>query len=44
MRKVIVATVSQEGRFLKAITNEGIDVSNQVDRGIRRAALEQGVS
>jgi MoxR-like ATPase len=43
MRKVIVATVSQDGRFLKAITTEGIDVSNQVDRGIRRAALEQGV-
>ena len=44
MRKEnLVATVTQEGRFLKAITTEGIDVSNQVDRAIRRAAMEQGV-
>lgn len=43
MSKVILATVTQEGRFLKAITNEGKDVSNLVDRGIRRAAMEQGV-
>jgi len=36
----IIATVSQDGRFIKAITNEGIDVSNQIDRGLRRKALE----
>ena len=43
MKKVILATVTQEGRFLKAITTEGKDVSNQIDRGIRRAAMEQNV-
>lgn len=36
----IIATVFQEGRFIKAITNEGKDVSNQIDRGLRRKALE----
>lgn len=41
--KKIFATVSQEGRFLKAITNEGIDVSGTIDRSIRRKALELGV-
>lgn len=40
MSKLIIATVTQEGRFLKAITNEGQDVSNQIDRGLRRKALE----
>ena len=43
MKKVIIATVTQEGRFFKAITTEGIDVSNQVDRAIRKAAVDQGV-
>lgn len=42
MSKVIIATVTQEGRFLKAITNEGKDVSNQIDRGLRRKAAESG--
>ena len=40
----MTATVSQEGRFLKAICNEtGKDVSNQIDRPIRREALALGV-
>ena len=43
MPKVTLVTVTQEGRFLKAITTEGQDVSNQIDRGIRRAALAQNV-
>lgn len=34
-----LATVTQEGRFIKAITIDGVDVSNQIDRNIRRAAL-----
>ena len=38
--KVVIATVTQEGRFLKAITTEGRDVSNQIDRGLRRQAAE----
>ena len=41
--KVTIATVTQEGRFLKAITAEGKDVSNQIDRALRRAAAEKGV-
>lgn len=40
--KVTIATVTQEGRFLKAITAEGKDVSNQIDRALRRAAAEKG--
>jgi len=40
MSKLIIATVTQEGRFIKAVTNEGQDVSNQIDRGLRRKALE----
>jgi len=40
--KVTIATVTQEGRFLKAITAEGKDVSNQIDRSLRRAAAEKG--
>jgi nitric oxide reductase NorQ protein len=43
MNKVIIATVTQEGRFFKAITSEGRDVSNQIDRGIRKAAVDQNV-
>jgi nitric oxide reductase NorQ protein len=43
MKPAVLATVTQEGRFLKAITLEGKDVSNQIDRGIRRAAMEQNV-
>lgn len=43
MTKVVLASVTQEGRFFKAITTEGVDVSNQVDRSIRRQAVEQGV-
>ena len=41
MKKVIIATVTQEGRFLKAITNEGNDVSNQIERPMRRKAAEE---
>lgn len=41
--KVTIATVTQEGRFLKAVTAEGKDVSNQIDRSLRRAAAEKGV-
>jgi len=40
MKKSTIAIVTQEGRFLKAITLEGKDVSNQIDRGLRRKALE----
>ena len=43
MRKLLTATVTQEGRFLKAITSEGEDVSNQIERPLRRQAVEQGV-
>ena len=39
MSNQILATVTQEGRFIKAVTNEGVDVSNQVDRNIRKAAI-----
>jgi nitric oxide reductase NorQ protein len=44
MKKVIIATVTQEGRFLKAITNEGLDVSNQIERPLRRKAAEEGLA
>ena len=44
MKKVITATVTQEGRFLKAITNEGLDVSSQIDRPMRRRAAEEGLA
>jgi nitric oxide reductase NorQ protein len=44
MKKVLIATVTQEGRFLKAITNEGVDVSNQIDRPLRRKAAEEGLA
>ena len=40
--KKIIATVTLDGRFLKAITNEGKDVSNQIDRELRRKAAEVG--
>lgn len=40
MKKSTIAIVTQEGRFLKAVTLEGKDVSNQIDRGLRRKALE----
>jgi len=43
-KEVIIATVFQEGRFLKAITNDGRDVSNQIDRSLRRAAVERNES
>ena len=43
MYKVVLASVTQEGRFFKAITTEGVDVSNQVDRSVRRAAVESGM-
>lgn len=42
--KTIIATVTLEGRFLKAITNEGKDVSNQIDRSLRRKAVEEGLA
>jgi MoxR-like ATPase len=40
--KQVTATVVQEGRFLKVYTNEGNDVSNQVERPLRKAALDAG--
>lgn len=40
MKKSTIAIVTQEGRFLKAVTLDGKDVSNQIDRGLRRKALE----
>ena len=40
MNKIKYAFVSQEGRFIKAITQDGVDVSNQIDRNLRRQALE----
>ena len=43
-KKVTIATVIQEGRFLKAFTQDGEDVSNKIDRGLRRQALESGES
>lgn len=33
-----IVTVIQDGRFLKATTQEGIDISNQIDRSLRRTA------
>ena len=42
--KKIIATVTVEGRFLKAVTNEGKDVSNQIDRPLRRKAAEEGLA
>lgn len=41
--KKVFASVTQEGRFIKVFTNSGEDVSNQVDRGMRKAALDLGV-
>ena len=41
-KAIITATVTQEGRFLKAITGEGKDVSNQIERPMRREAAETG--
>ena len=37
------AVVTQEGRFLVARLADGTDVSNQIDRDIRRKAVELGV-
>lgn len=42
MKKRVIVNVVQEGRFIKAITLEGKDVSSQIDRPIRRKALEEG--
>lgn len=42
--KKIIATVTIEGRFLKAYTTEGQDVSNKIDRAMRREAAEKGLS
>jgi nitric oxide reductase NorQ protein len=42
-KKIILATVTQEGRYLKAITNEGLDVSSQIERPLRKRALEEGL-
>lgn len=39
----ITATVIQDGRFLRAVTSEGVDVSNKIDRALRRAAVEQNM-
>ena len=37
------AVVTQEGRFLVARLADGTDVSNQIDRDIRRKAVELGI-
>jgi len=37
------AVVTQEGRFLVARLADGTDVSNQIDRDIRRRAVELGI-
>ena len=42
MKKVVFASVHQEGRFIKVITSEGNDVSNQVPRQIRKEAVARG--
>lgn len=42
-QKMITGTVVQEGRFLKVFDDSGRDVSNQVERSLRRKALEQGI-
>ena len=42
MKKVVFASVHQEGRFIKVITSEGNDVSNQVPRNIRKEAVARG--
>ena len=36
------ATVSQVGKFFKVITNTGEDISNQIERPMRKKALELG--
>jgi nitric oxide reductase NorQ protein len=43
MTNFMKAVVTQEGRFLVARLADGIDVSNQIDRDIRRRAVELGV-
>ena len=35
----MIANVFQEGRFVKAITLDGQDVSNQIERNIRKEAI-----
>lgn len=41
MSNQILATVIQEGRFIKAVTVDGVDVSNSIDRNIRKAAIAE---
>jgi len=43
MTNFMKAVVTQEGRFLVARLADGTDVSNQIDRDIRRRAVELGV-
>ena len=40
--KQVYATVVQKGRFLKVYTSEGFDVSSEVERPLRKAALDAG--
>jgi nitric oxide reductase NorQ protein len=42
-KKVIIARVFQEGRFIKAVTPEGEDVSNKIDRPLRKRALDENL-
>lgn len=37
----LIANVFQEGRFVKAVTLNGVDVSNQIERNIRKAAIAE---
>jgi hypothetical protein len=37
------AKVSQVGKFFKVITNTGDDISNQIERSMRKRAIELGI-
>lgn len=39
---MMTATVTQEGKFLKVITNTGKDISNQIERPMRKKAVALG--
>jgi len=44
MTKVTIATMTREGKFMKAYTTEGLDVTNSIPQNLRRKALETGKS
>jgi MoxR-like ATPase len=43
-KEVIVVNVVRDGRFIKAVTENGTDWSSQIDRKLRYSALEEGLS